>query len=320
MKKIFCFSAVVLVLNLVCAVHAFTEKSVETPQDHTESILANGRERTFRIYTPSTYDGSKKVSLLIVLHGGGGSGEKMQHLTENGFDRLADREGFLVIYPDGVKNHWNDGSGLSVYRVQREHIDDVGFFDVLIDALETNYSIDSKRIYVAGISNGAMMAMRLACELSDRIAAVAGVAGALPVRLLSGCRPSHRVSVLLINGDNDPFVPWDGGVIRVGLKRMGRVLSVFKTTEFWAEQNACSSLPLAEELTGQDPQDDTHVQRLTYPSCRDNADVVLYKIENGGHTWPGGKQYLRERAIGKTSRDIDAVGVIWEFFKAHSKS
>jgi len=281
------------------------------------SIIFAGLERTYRIYVPASNDKANPVPLLIVLHGGGGTGEGMVKLTQGGFNKLSDKEGFIVVYPDGIEKHWNDGRENVAYRAYREKIDDVGFISALIDHLARQYNIDIRRVYVTGISNGAMMSFRLACELSEKITAIAPVAGSMSENMPSQCSPLRSISVLIISDTADPLVPWGGGEIRFGLRKFGRVLAVAETVKFWSTHNQCSSPPNITWEPDRDPKDGTRVRREAYNQCRENSEVALYVIEGGGHTWPGGLQYLPEWMIGKTSRDIDANEVIWDFLRKH---
>jgi polyhydroxybutyrate depolymerase len=249
-----------------------------------------------------------------VLHGGGGTGKGMVKLT--GFNAVADRENFIIVYPDGFEKHWNDGRGVQ-WQAQVENVDDVGFISALIDHLSDELNIDTSRIYVTGISNGGMMSHRLGCELSRKIAAIAPVASNIPVSQASVWSPSRPVPVLIINGTEDPLERWEGGEIRLWRNTYGVVLSVADTVKFWVEKNGCSSPPVITPLPDRDTADGTTVRTEAYGGCQDGAEVVLYAIEGGGHTWPGGFQYLPESVIGRTSREFNASEVIWQFFKEH---
>jgi polyhydroxybutyrate depolymerase len=163
-----------------------------------DSIIFAGLKRTYRIHIPTSYDKANPIPLLIVLHGGGGIGEGMVKLTQGGFNKLSDKEGFIVVYPDGIEKHWNDGRENVKYRAHREKIDDIGFISALIEHFEKQYNIDIKRVYATGISNGAMMSFRLGCELSEKMAAIAPVAGSMPENLPTRCSPSRSISVLII--------------------------------------------------------------------------------------------------------------------------
>ncbi len=273
--------------------------------------------RTYRLYLPASYDKSKQYPLVLALHGGGGTGKRMEDLTRNGFNALAERERFVVAYPDGADKHWNDGRGVERWRAQRENIDDVGFLSHLIDHLVKEFNLDPKRVYVTGVSNGALMAHRLACERPERLAAIAPVIGAMPANIAPRCAPTRPVPVLMINGKEDTLVPWEGGEIRFGRTKLGEKLSVPETVRLWVKLNGCLSKPTVTYEPDKDPQDGTRVRKESYGPCRDGAEVILCAVEGGGHTWPGGLQYLPERTVGKTSRDIDASEVIWRFFQKH---
>ncbi|MDQ1332139.1 MAG: Esterase depolymerase [Bacteroidota bacterium] len=291
--------------------------------DKRASITHDDLERTFHIHIPSSYDKSIQVPLVIALHGRGGNGESMVLVTRKGFDKLAERDGFIVAYPDGIELNWNDGriDQEANDRAHRENIDDVGFISSLIDILIKDYRIDPRRVYVTGISNGAIMSYRLACELSNKITAIAPVDGNIPQPLFPNCMPSRPVSVLAINNVNDPLVPFEGGEIYGHFHsiKLGKVLSANESIEFWVNRNKCATSPVVIEEPDRDPKDGTRVTRKEYINNSDGTEVILYSVDGGGHTWPGGFQYLPAWIIGKTSRDIDANEVIWSFFKKHCR-
>jgi polyhydroxybutyrate depolymerase len=287
------------------------------------SLIHGGLKRVFKIYIPSTSDSLNHPPLVIVLHGRGGTGSSMILVTRSGFNKLADRDGFIVVYPDGIELNWNDGriDEEARDRAHRENIDDVGFISTLIDTMISDYNINPGQVYVTGISNGAIMAYRLACELSNKITAIAPVDGNIPVPLLSGCNPERPLSVLAINNTNDPLVPYNGGDIYGHLRKvnLGKVLSAEQSVRFWVEHNKCTTSPVITKEPDTDPNDGTNVTVMAYLNGKEKTEVILYTIEGGGHTWPGGFQYLPVWLIGKTSRDIDANEVIWSFFKRHSR-
>ncbi len=285
---------------------------VDFSQVTTGWLIQDGRERSYTLYTPPQRAAS--MPLLIALHGGGGRGSGLIHITYGGFNRLAEQDSAVVVYPDGVDQRWNDGRGLSEWRAQRERIDDVGFIAALIERLSGELPIDRRRVYVTGISNGGMMAYRLACELGDQIAAIAPVVAALPVQL-SGCLPPHAMPVILINGTDDPLVPYQGGPIRSAGKKLGAVLSADDTIAFWLARNGCGSTPIRASIIDADPNDGLRIRRTIYAGCDQGAEVAFYSVEGGGHSWPGGLQYFPHAVIGATSRDIDACEVIWTFVR-----
>lgn len=291
------------------------EEGISPAQDYTGSIQSGGLERNFLVHVPPISGKTQPMPLLIALHGGGGTGQGMVTLTQGGLNSLADKEGFIVVYPDGIENQWNDGREGDFTMVNREEIDDVGFISALIDHLSQKHKIDNQRIYATGISNGAMMSYRLACELSNKIAAVAPVCGAMPLDSVSRCSPARPISVLVISGTEDRLVPWDGGSVIGG---RGRILSVPDSVKYWVTHNQCSATPVTTMEADTDPLDGTRVRKEVYGQGQDGTEVALYAIEGGGHTWPGGYQYLSPVIIGRTSRDIDANTVIWDFFERHS--
>lgn len=281
-----------------------------------DSITVDGLTRTYIVHVPPSYDEMTPTPVVLVFHGGGGSAQRMVNFT--GFNALSDQEGFIVVYPNGVDNHWNDGRGVQKYRAQRENIDDVKFVSLLLDHLMQEYTIDETRVYAAGISNGAMMSCRLACELSERIAAIAMVAGAMSDALSVYCSPLRPVSVLVISGTDDPLVLWEGGNIQFGRQNLGSTLSVPDTVMYWVTRNNCLGTPTVTWLP--DIYDDgTTVWKEVYSHGEEHTEVVLYAIEGGGHTWPGGPQYASKRIIGRTCYDIDATEVIWQFFSEHTR-
>jgi len=291
--------------------------------DQRASIIHNNLKRTYNIYIPSFFDKSEQLPLVIALHGRGANGVSMILLTRKGFNKLADKDGFIMVYPDGIELNWNDGrmDEEANDRAHRENIDDVGFISALIDSMIKDYNINPRRVYITGISNGAIMSYRLACELSHKITAIAPVDGNIPYLLFPQCSPSRPVSVLAINNLNDPLVPFEGGEIYGQFRRikLGKVLSVKESIEFWVRQNMCSFTPVVDEEPDRDPRDGTRVTREQYINDNDGTEVILYAIDGGGHTWPGGFQYLPAWIIGKTCKDFDANEVIWAFFNKHTR-
>ena len=278
-------------------------------------LLSGGLQRTYLVHLPACYDKSRLWPLVIVLHGGGGEGKNIDALT--GFNTESDREGFVVVYPDAVNRNWNDGRGDPNIKSQATDIDDVSFISALIDQLEKDLSINKKMIYVTGISNGAMMSHRLGCELSAKIAAIAPVAGNVPEKMKPSWSPLRPLSVLIINGTDDPLVPWNGGDVTFLTLKRGRVISVADTIKFWVAKDGCAAVPVTYQLPDTESGDGTTTTMESYKGCNWEAEVVLYTVKGGGHTWPGGLQYMSESLIGKTSRDFNATATIWQFFKHH---
>jgi len=258
------------------------------------------------------------MPLVFVLHGGGGSGSAMEGIGLRQFNRLADRHGFVVVYPDGVGRGWNDGRSDLKAQAVRDKVDDVGFLRALLAHLSQQHPIDAKRVYATGISNGGLMSYRLACDAADAFAAVAPVAANLSVELMQSCRPAHAVSVAIINGTDDPMMPWQGGDIKVLWSRRGQVASTMDTFTRWLELNRCAP-PTRSAPLDRVPEDGTSVITHSADRCADHSEVRLYEVQGGGHTWPGGQPYLGERLVGKVSRELEASEAIWSFFAEHSR-
>jgi polyhydroxybutyrate depolymerase len=315
-KTLPAFVKVLAGINLI-SFPAFAGKDLRTSFTH------DSLKRTYNIHIPSSHNKNVQSPLVIALHGRGANGVSMLILTHKGFNKMADQDGFIVIYPDGIELNWNDGrmDEEANDRAHRENINDVGFISALIDSMINDYNIDPKRVYVTGISNGAIMSYRLACELSDKITAIAPVDGNIPTLYFPECAPSRAVSVLAINNTDDPLVPFQGGEIYGQFHRikLGKVLSVNESIGFWVTRNSCSGIPEVTEEPDMDPKDGTRVTMKHYVNGIEGTEVILYTVDGGGHTWPGGVQYLPAWVIGKTCRDFDANEVIWSFFKRHSR-
>ena len=261
-------------------------------------------KRHYELFVPSDTPG---MPLVIVLHGNGGTGRQIERHTS--FDRIAAREHFVVVYPDAVDRHWNDG------RPEVDNgVDDVAFIASLIDEIATKHAIDRKRVYVTGMSNGGIMSYRVACDLADRIAAIAPVTGNLPAAIR--CEPRVPVSVLAINGTEDPLVPYAGGT--VGRNR-GSVLSAALSTAHFATHAGCGPATGTVDEPDANPADGSRTRRTSY-ACPAPVTVELLTLDGAGHTWPGGSQYLPKLLIGGTSRDFDGAERIWDFFSMHTRS
>ena len=279
------------------------------------SIKFDGIERNFSLYVPAGDHEKEKYPLIVALHGGGGNAKSLIRITNNQFNKIADREGAYVVYPEGVRRHWNEGRDLPLSYAHRTKVDDVGFIETMIMSIIENHPIDEKRVFVTGMSNGGLMAYKLGCELPDLITAIAPVTASMPVDILSGCTKVNGTGLMIVNGTADPQMPYDGGMISVFGTERGQVLSTGDTIDFWLKGNGCQLHSEKKMMPDVARRDDTTVTKYYYSTCSSGAKVALYRVEGGGHTWPGGRQYLREDRIGKTSRDINACEEIWSFFE-----
>ena len=313
------FLLTIFSMALVSMLPFFENNGVATPDSGkkitTSSIKFEGLDRSYTLYTPSGDYDKEQYPLIIVLHGAGGTAKSMVRLTQGHFNKIAEREGAYVVYPEGVHRHWNEGRNLPLSYAHRNDINDVGFIRALITSLAGTHPIDDKKIFVTGMSNGGLMAYKLACAMPDLIAAIAPVTASLPRDILPDCKNATGPGLMVVNGTQDPRMPYEGGMISVFGMERGEVISTRATVDFWLKENGCPSHSQKKMLQDAARRDETTVTRYFYSGCASGAKVMLYRIEGGGHTWPGGQQYLREERIGKTSRDINACEEIWAFFK-----
>jgi polyhydroxybutyrate depolymerase len=266
----------------------------------TVSLQSGGLLRTSIVHVPDKYDPDKGAMLVLNFHGFSSAGWQQALLTR--MSQASDERGFIVAYPEGIAASWNAGDCCGT--AWSDSVNDVGFVRDLLDRLEDDYCIDPKRVFATGMSNGGFFSHRLACDVSDRIAAVAPVAGVLGI---DGCSPKRPVPILDFHGTSDPLVPYGGGTPLVPQLGVGLVFtSVADSMEYWRKANGCSAF------------DDTIYQNgdatcTQYKDCAQGAATVLCTIDGGGHTWPGGVPI----PAGKTSQDISATTTMLDFFEAH---
>jgi polyhydroxybutyrate depolymerase len=275
------------------------------------TLIHDGWERSYRVHVPPVLP--LGAPLVIQLHGGGGNGAGLDRVTR--FFDLADRERFAVASPNGVDHRWHDGRTRRepAARQTEEPVDDVGFLAALIDCVAGWLPIDRRRVYVAGISNGAMMAARLANEIPDRIAAFGQVAGTVAEDAPTWWHPARPVPVIQVHGTADPIVPYQGGAVRTrrrGGPDRGRVLGVEEWVALVAAHNGATG-PTTVRI-------EPDVTRSTWRGPTPQGDVEAWRVAGGGHTWPGGRQYLPVGIIGTTTATFDATAALWRFFASHS--
>lgn len=253
-----------------------------------ETVVVNGVKRSYRVHVPLAATQAKHLPLVFNFHGLGSSGTEQEKVTA--FSRLADKHGFISVYPEGLPNrrggqHWNT-------RRSEDRQSELEFVKAMLARLQSQYQIDQKRVYATGISNGGGMANMLAGEMADSFAAIAPVAGAYYD--FEMYRPSRPIPILAFHGTTDRIVPYGG---------RGSLPDVRRWAAFWAEQNRCSS-------TSALIYDKGEVRAERWSGA---AEVILYTIEGKGHTWPGSDM---PRLM--TTRQIDASALIWEFFAKHT--
>ncbi len=279
-----------------------------TPGDHARTLQVDGQARSYLVHVPPKYDPATPLPVVLVFHGAGMNAGMMQRFS--GLDGKADEAGFLAVYPNGTGAgpFLTFNSGGVEWELIKKQPNDVAFVGQLLDDLATVAAVDPKRVYAAGLSNGGMMCYRLAAELSNRIAAIAPVAGTMAV---NEAQPTRPVPILHFHGTEDRLVPYGGPDRRV--PKFLTFKSVDETVATWVKLNGCQSEPVVEELPDT-AEDGTKVTRKTYRGAN-GAEVVLVTIACGGHTWPGrGAPFF---LIGRSTRDICANDLIWEFFSRH---
>lgn len=301
------------------------------------SLDHDGHKRLFYVHVPEQVKGQADIPTVLVFHGGGGSAEGMADMVR--MEKTADKYGFMVVYPEGIgsklgKFHtWNAGKCCA--KAAEENIDDVGFVSKMIDQLVTNDNADPKRVYATGHSNGGMISYRLACELSDKIAAIAPNGGQDQKR--ETCPLTRPVPVLHIHGKADNCAPYEGGdqcggcfetlfkSIGLPFKQERRSCEpVEDMTAQWAQFNGCSAQTVQSFQKGD-------VACNSYTECDGNAEVTLCAVENAGHSWPGQEGVIKpcerrpngricsawQENRGPVNTDISANEFIWQFFAKH---
>ena len=325
-RKIVVKKIILLNLSVLCILLCAFSWSQKRAGTLTKNLLLewNGEVRRYYLYVPADLSDAP-VPLVIVLHGGDQTLEEVVRHAPAQWMQLADRDRFIVAYPAGRNMHWHDCRDDN--HGPDADTDDVGFISALIDELTKGYAVDQQRIYASGESNGGMMCYRLACELSDRIAAIGAVAANNPAIHTECTRPVNPVSILIMNGTADPIMPWDGGCIkdRRGKcwKNKGTVMSTIETVELWRSFLQADAAPAIDEFPDINKTDNSTVTQETYAHGIGGTEVVLYKVNNGGHTYPtiewktsdAGRTIL---PLGNQNQDIESIDQIWEFFKRHT--
>jgi polyhydroxybutyrate depolymerase len=292
-------AAVLVLLGLPLLLALVEAVSFEVRNRPNGTLVSSGQEREYLLHVPTSYDPTKPTPLVISMHGGAGW-PAMQKETSR-WNTLADSQGFIVVYPSGISGRGPRAWHMGPPGLAR----DVRFISDLIDTLQAAYNIDGARVYADGLSNGGGMAFVLSCTLSDRIAAVGMVASAqlLP---FDWCKDQRAVPMIAFHGTADRTVPYHGGKSWVA---PGAFPDMPTWAADWARRNRCGPDPVELAVAAD-------VTRLEYTGCADDAAVVLYTVNGGGHSWPGGGP-LPEWLVGHTSRSIDATSQMWAFYREH---
>jgi polyhydroxybutyrate depolymerase len=289
------------------------------PGDHTLELPHAGMTRSYRLHLPAHADGAS-LPVVLNFHGGGGNARSHQEYVR--MDAVADREGFAVAYPAGTGTFkhrlltWNAGTCCG--RAQEKEIDDVAFVRAVVEDLARRTPIDRDRIYATGLSNGAMMAYRLAMEAPDLVAAIAPVAGASVILPFA---PHHPVPIMHIHSVDDPRALYGGGLGPPFPFTSARVLHppVEETLARWREANGCPDAARTDTPRRGGPGLQHTATRYTWGPCREETEVVLWKLTGAGHVWPGGKPNYLTRVLGASTDVIDANVEMWRFFSRFSR-
>jgi polyhydroxybutyrate depolymerase len=325
-------------------------------QETQEKIEVGDVSRTFIVHLPQGYDKEQHYPVVILLHGENQDADDLSRLTH--FSQFAEKNAVIAVYPNALRAQWNigvrpeaqpemarnpygrrrygggypggggggypGGGGGGYPSGQRgdqnpdengnhaEPADDIAFLNQMLDQLALKYSIDSHRVYAVGLGDGGFMALKAACSASDRIAAVAAVSAELPKTMI--CLPSRPVAALFIEGTSDPVTPYSGGTYKPGRFRL---LSAEDSSKEWAKFDHCSEKPAEGKIPAPE-KGAKETKTLTFSGCGENAQVMLYSVKDGGHTWPGGEQFVSEGEVGKVSHAINANEVVWSFL-SHQK-
>ena len=284
-----------LILIMLTPYIIFCQEVTET------SILHDGLDRSYILYVPESYNENSPVPLILNLHGYSmNAGTQMVY---SNFYPIADSEGFILVHPEGTYDengfaYWNS-AGIT-------EIDDIGFLSALIDTIDANYNINLDRVYSMGMSNGGFMSYTLACEVSNKIAAIASVTGSMSTLQMSTCNPTHSMPVMQIHGTADPTVPYEGNDTFIS--------AIDDIIAYWVNFNQCNSSAIVNNIPNINTLDLCETEHYIYENGINGSSVELYKIINGGHTWPGA---LIPLTGNNTNQDFNASEKIWDFFNKY---
>ena len=268
------------------------------------SFNYDGQTRTYSYYVPTSYITGIAVPLIVNLHGLGSSGSQQAAYTN--FMSIADTANFIVVHPDGTYNPSNPTQRFWNFGGMGSNVDDLGFLEVLIDTLSAHYTINQNRVYSTGLSNGGYMSYYLACE-SNRFAAIASVGATMTTTMYNSCNPLYPIPVMEIHGTSDAIVAYNGSL---GNKTVEEVI------DLWVNKNNCNSTPTITQVPNTNTTDEATAEHYLYPDGDNGHTVELYKVIDGGHTWPGGA--IPIPTFGNTCMDFSASKEIWRFFSQYS--
>lgn len=320
-SRLILFIAFVTLIPIGCSPDNENPPSDNLGEFNIRTIQHEGVERTYHVYLPNNFNKMNSTPMVLALHGGSGTGSGFENDVSAGtLTAAAEARDMILVMPEGIDKRWNDG--------RTEHFgndpmyDDVGYISSIIDKMIQNYGVDSERVYATGISNGGLMSFRLAMELSNKITAIAPVTAQITEVIQSNV-PEFPISVMIINGTEDPLVPYYGGCIASIVNEnecRGKVLSTLESIEKFRGYNQCENPIINDPIIDNLPFDGTSVEIIKYNNCERGTEVVLVTVIGGGHTWPSGAQYLPVPYVGKVSKEINASNMILDFFLNHPKN
>lgn len=289
---------IVLVAGLYAATKLVRKHLAVQPRGGADGYLQiDNLKRAYNLHVPVSYTAKQPIPVVLAFHPVNGTGEDMQKIT--GFDSIADKQGFIVVYPDAIAGHWN------ARRTDKpDTANDIGFVSALIEDLGQRYNIDRNRIYATGLSNGATFTHRVGCELSDKVSAIAVVAGTMPELLARTCKTTKPLSVLIMHGTDDPAISYS--------ESAKLLLSVPQTFKDWSTRNNCTGKVIKQSLPN------TSKVEVNTQQCAEDTRIKMYTIVGGEHSWPGSSP-APSSMDGESSTEISASTIIWDFFKHDSK-
>jgi polyhydroxybutyrate depolymerase len=294
-------------VSVLVALYAISPASADPASEY---IVVGGVKRHYLLVVPSSQDSGSAMSVVFVFHPKNTDAALIEHGLP--FPELAERRRFIAVFPDGLDQQWNGGRKKPTSKESMAS-DDVAFVAAILDAIGSKYRIDPKRVYATGISNGAIFCYTLAARLSDRIAAIGPVAGAIGFSIPKKFNLVQPVSVIAFNGTDDTYVPYRGNA-----DPDAGFLSVPDSIAFWVNADGCVQKPVTFRLPRVVPDDGTSVIRLTFANGIHNSSVVSYVIVHGGHTWPGQHADPNDPK-GRSTLGVDATKEILDFFDQHPK-
>lgn len=301
-----------VILRRIYLTPSYVKKPVLESKIQQSTIQNGGHDRDFLWYAPKNIT---TKSIVFVLHGSTGTGEGVREQTAYEFDQLADKEGFVVVYPTGYFNHWNDCRGSADYKANIDNIDDISFLKAIEKYIAKALNLSFDYRFSTGHSNGGHFSFKLALEAPDWITAIAPISANLPVDSNLDClKKGVFVPILLINGTADRVNPYNGGLVSIlGNDSRGTVLSTDETMAYWLALGNCEQNPIIKRKNKLSKSDKSYVEESIW-KCDSIPQAVLFKVEGGGHTIPHTKSKM-PKILGVTNHDINASVEIWHFFK-----